>query len=89
MADDKGPKLRPPCDRKMFGEKVRHVGDRVAADVAESPEIAAEALDAIKVEYEVLAPVLLESILIPALVKSWRLATHESGAAVFVLCIGG
>jgi len=47
-----------PYDRKMFGQKVRHVGDRVAAVVAESPEIAARALEAIKVEYEVLQPVL-------------------------------
>ena len=47
-----------PYDRRMFGEKVRHVGDRVAAVVAETPEIAARALEAIKVEYEVLRPVL-------------------------------
>ena len=47
-----------PYDRRMFGQKMRHVGDRVAAVVAESPEVAAAALDAIKVEYEVLPPVL-------------------------------
>lgn len=47
-----------PYDRKMFGEKVLHVGDRVAAVVAESPESAAEALKKIKVQYEVLKPVL-------------------------------
>ncbi len=47
-----------PYDRKMFGRKVRHVGDRVAAVVAETPEIAEEALRRIKVEYEVLKPVL-------------------------------
>lgn len=46
-----------PYDRKMFGQKVRHVGDRVAAVVAESPEIAAEALTKIEVEYEVLDPI--------------------------------
>ncbi len=47
-----------PYDRKMFGEKVLHVGDRVAAVVAETVEIAREALRKIKVEYEVLEPVL-------------------------------
>ncbi len=47
-----------PYDRQMFGEKVRHVGDRVAAVVAESPEIAQAAIEKIKVEYELLEPVL-------------------------------
>jgi putative selenate reductase molybdopterin-binding subunit len=47
-----------PYDRKMFGDKVLHVGDRVAAVVAESLEIAEAALKLIKVEYEVLEPVL-------------------------------
>ena len=47
-----------PYDRRMFGQKVNHVGDRVAAVVAESEDIADEALKAIKVEYDVLKPVL-------------------------------
>ena len=47
-----------PYDRRMFGEKVRHVGDRVAAVVAESLDIAEAAIERIKVEYEVLEPVL-------------------------------
>jgi putative selenate reductase molybdopterin-binding subunit len=47
-----------PYDRKMFGEKLLHVGDRVAAVVAETVEIARDALRKIKVEYEVLDPVL-------------------------------
>ncbi|MBU2513808.1 molybdopterin-dependent oxidoreductase Mo/Fe-S-binding subunit [bacterium] len=46
-----------PHDRKMFGQKVRHVGDRVAAVVAESEEIAEKALSKIKVDYEILPPV--------------------------------
>ena len=46
-----------PYDRKMFGEKLLHVGDRVAAVVAETVEIARAALRKIKVEYEVLEPV--------------------------------
>ncbi len=47
-----------PYDQRMFSKKLRHVGDRVAAVLAESPEEAAAALKAIKVEYEVLKPVL-------------------------------
>jgi putative selenate reductase molybdopterin-binding subunit len=47
-----------PYDRKMFGQKLLHVGDRVAAVVAESPAIANEAMRKIKVQYEVLKPVL-------------------------------
>jgi len=47
-----------PYDRKMFGDKVLHVGDRVAAVVAETLEIAKDAINKIKVEYEVLKPVL-------------------------------
>ncbi|MFA5698269.1 MAG: molybdopterin-dependent oxidoreductase Mo/Fe-S-binding subunit [Sphaerochaeta sp.] len=46
-----------PYDRKLMNQKVRHVGDRVAAVVAESLEIAHEALKLIDVEYEVLKPV--------------------------------
>jgi putative selenate reductase molybdopterin-binding subunit len=42
-----------PYDQPMFPRKVRHVGDRVAAVLAESPEIAEEALKKIKVEYEI------------------------------------
>ncbi|HOZ72501.1 MAG TPA: 2Fe-2S iron-sulfur cluster-binding protein, partial [Spirochaetales bacterium] len=47
-----------PYDQRMFPRKVRHVGDRVAAVVAETPEQAEAALKAIVVEYEVLKPVL-------------------------------
>ncbi|MBW7981820.1 molybdopterin-dependent oxidoreductase Mo/Fe-S-binding subunit [Enterobacillus tribolii] len=47
-----------PLDRRMFGKKLRHVGDRVAAVVAESEEIALAALALIDVEYEVLRPVM-------------------------------
>jgi putative selenate reductase molybdopterin-binding subunit len=44
----------PPWDQVSLDNKVRHVGDRVAIVAAETPEIAAEALKLIKVEYEVL-----------------------------------
>ncbi|HOE83747.1 MAG TPA: molybdopterin-dependent oxidoreductase Mo/Fe-S-binding subunit [Sphaerochaeta sp.] len=46
-----------PHDRKLLNQKVRHVGDRVAAIVAETKEQALEARDKIKVEYEVLKPI--------------------------------
>lgn len=47
-----------PLDRRMFGKKMRHVGDRVAAVVAETEEIALKALALIEVDYEVLKPVM-------------------------------
>jgi len=47
-----------PHDQRMFPRKVRHVGDRVAAVLAETPEQAEAALKAIVVDYEVLKPVL-------------------------------
>ncbi|ANC40500.1 molybdopterin-dependent oxidoreductase Mo/Fe-S-binding subunit [Hafnia alvei] len=47
-----------PLDRRMFGKKMRHVGDRVAAVVAESEEIALAALALIDVSFEVLKPVM-------------------------------
>ena len=47
-----------PYDTFMFDRKVRFVGDRVAAVAAESLEIAEAAVEAIRVEYDVLEPVL-------------------------------
>jgi probable selenate reductase molybdenum-binding subunit len=47
-----------PYDTPMFDNKVRFVGDRVAAVAAETLAIAEEALKKIKVEYEVLKPIL-------------------------------
>ncbi len=47
-----------PLDYVSFDTKVRYVGDRVAAVAAETPEIAEQALELIKVTYEVLPPVL-------------------------------
>ncbi|MGC9349257.1 MAG: molybdopterin-dependent oxidoreductase [Anaerolineae bacterium] len=47
-----------PLDYVSFDDKVRYVGDRVAAVAAERPEIAEEALSLIHVDYEVLPPVL-------------------------------
>jgi putative selenate reductase molybdopterin-binding subunit len=47
-----------PYDTFMFDNKVRYVGDRVAAVAAETLEIAQAAVEAIKVEYEPLEAVL-------------------------------
>lgn len=47
-----------PYDRRMFNKKLRHVGDRVAAVIAESEEIALRAIELIQVNYEILSPVL-------------------------------
>jgi len=46
-----------PYDTVMFDDKVRYVGDRVAAVAAETPELAEQALSLIEVEYELLEPV--------------------------------
>jgi putative selenate reductase molybdopterin-binding subunit len=48
----------PPLDQVSFDDKVRHVGDRVAAVAAETVELAEEACRRIKVAYEVLPAVL-------------------------------
>lgn len=46
-----------PLDCFSLDSKVRFVGDRVAFVAAETPEIAAEALKKIDVEYEILEPI--------------------------------
>ncbi|MEM7332074.1 MAG: molybdopterin cofactor-binding domain-containing protein [Chloroflexota bacterium] len=51
----------PPYDQVSFDNKVRHVGDRVAAVAADTLEIAEKALELIKVEYEVLPAVFDET----------------------------
>ncbi len=50
-----------PYDQVSFDNKVRHVGDRVAAVAAESVEIAEEAVKRIRVSYEVLPAVFDEN----------------------------
>jgi putative selenate reductase molybdopterin-binding subunit len=47
-----------PYDQVSLDNKVRHEGDRVAVVAADTPEIAAEALKMIDVDYDVLPPVL-------------------------------
>ena len=51
----------PPYDQVSFDNKVRHVGDRVAAVAADTLEIARTALDLINVSYEVLPAVFDEN----------------------------
>ncbi len=46
-----------PYDTVMLDRKVRFVGDRVAVVAAEDPELAQKAVDAIKVQYELLPAV--------------------------------
>ena len=50
-----------PHDQVSFDDKVRHVGDRVAAVAAESIEIAEEAVNLIDVTYEVLPAIFDEN----------------------------
>lgn len=50
-----------PYDQVSFDNKVRHVGDRVAAVAADSLEIATEALKRIKVTYDILPAVFDET----------------------------
>ena len=47
-----------PYDTALFNDKVRFVGERVAAVAAETEEAALEAVSKIRVEYEELVPVL-------------------------------
>ena len=51
----------PPLDQVSFDNKVRYIGDRVAAVAAESEAIAEQALKLIKVEYELLPAVFDEN----------------------------
>jgi putative selenate reductase molybdopterin-binding subunit len=51
----------PPHDQVSFDNKVRYVGDRVAALAADTLEIAEEALKLIRVKYEVLPAVFDEN----------------------------
>ncbi len=51
------PNIKVPVQRVLQTDKVRHIGDRVAMVVAESPQIAADALDLIEVDYEALPAV--------------------------------
>lgn len=46
------------CDRYVLDSRVRFVGDRVAVVAAETPDLAEQALKLIKVDYEVLPPLL-------------------------------
>ncbi len=51
------PGIKVPVQNAITGDKVRHVGDRVAVVVAEDPYLAQDALDLIEVDYEPLPAV--------------------------------
>ncbi|MDN5344078.1 MAG: xanthine dehydrogenase molybdenum-binding subunit [Clostridia bacterium] len=54
------------CDRRVLPRRARHVGEAIVAVAAETEEIAFKAMQAIKVEYKVLPPVLdLERAMAP------------------------
>jgi putative selenate reductase molybdopterin-binding subunit len=76
-----------PYDQVSFENKVRHVGDRVAAVAAETLEIAEEAIRLIDVTYEVLPAVFDENEAItgdaPASAKP---ITSSSGRSVSIRC---
>ncbi len=46
-----------PYDTVLFDKKMRYVGDRVAAVIADNKQIADDAVKQIKVEYKILKPV--------------------------------
>lgn len=52
------PNIKVPANRVLQTDKVRHVGDRVAIVIAESPAIAQDALELIEVDYEPLPAVI-------------------------------
>jgi carbon-monoxide dehydrogenase large subunit len=52
------PGIKVPANRCLQTDKVRHVGDRVAMVVAETPYIAEDALDLIEVDYEPLPAIM-------------------------------
>lgn len=68
---------RAPEDEQMFPQTVRHIGDRVAAVVAETIEIAAHAAKLIKVTYEPLEARL------SALDGAGSIGIHEPGKPNF------
>ena len=73
-----------PYDVRMFSRKVRYVGDRVAAVVAEDRESAQKAIDAIRVDYEVLPPILT----IEEAIAAAGTAVHDEPAITYPLPIG-
>ena len=73
-----------PYDRRLMGQKLRHVGDRVAAVVAETDAIARAALELIDVEYEVLEPVFTIDA-----AKAEGAPIVQGGALEFVIGDGG
>ncbi|MHA1972313.1 MAG: xanthine dehydrogenase family protein molybdopterin-binding subunit [Candidatus Hodarchaeales archaeon] len=67
-------------DTRMFNQKVKYVGDRVAAVAAETPEIAEKAVKLIEVEYEILEPIFDWN-------KSYgnKIVIHDEGEAKYII----
>ncbi|MGA2762170.1 MAG: molybdopterin-dependent oxidoreductase Mo/Fe-S-binding subunit [Spirochaetia bacterium] len=75
-----------PYDYRMFSRTVRHVGDRVAAVVAEDEATARRALGLIEVSYDVMPPVLsLEEAMAGSLAP---VHADHPGEIVYQLSIG-
>jgi len=75
-----------PHDFRMFSAKVRHVGDRVAAVVAEDERTALEAIALIRVAYDVQPPVL--SVDEAAAARGPAVHGDHAGRIVYPLPIG-
>lgn len=58
VTDIDGQPMREPPHPPLAHGKVRHVGDQVAVVVAEAPELARQATELVKVDYEVLPAVI-------------------------------
>lgn len=72
-----------PCDKLILDQEVRHVGDDVAIIAAETEFAAVRALKAIKVDYDVMEPVLSIQEAASAIKtvhnESWSYANHPVG----------
>lgn len=72
------------CTEQIFQDRVRFVGDRVAAVAADSEKIAAEAIRLIEVEYEELPTVLT----IQEAIKADAYPIHEGGNIIAQIEVG-
>lgn len=72
-----------PCDKRILDQEVRHVGDDVAIIAAETEAAASNALRVIRVDYEILKPVLTLQDALAAEERvheeSWSYTHHSVG----------
>lgn len=78
-ASEGAPSYRPPPQPVLAHDRVRHVGDRVALVVAESPAQARDAGELVAVDYEPLPAVTLEDALASGAPKVWDEAGSNVG----------